>query len=364
MEDGSSARALCVPAAARRVAIIGNAGGGKSTLARRLSNARGLPWREVDRAQYQAGWERTPERELRSVLAEWARGDEWVIDGFGPWDSIVDRFQRAECVVFVDHPLWVHNWLSSQRQVDAALGRGRLGGPDGCDLQSAHRRMFETIARVDLELRPKIIAELEKLADAVVLRIEGLEAMDALLANEESAEIATPCRIRPAVDDDVSALTAMHQRFLDDQASYLPADRRNPAFDGSAYFRRRLGEEHRATFVAASEGETVGFVDGMLFKKGAGSRGGLRRRLGLRRMEEPLELPVSEGYLNNVFVKPSARRGGVAAALIDALADWCAGRGAEALYTDVSEGNGESVRMFEARGFDRVRTGLRRDLSR
>ncbi len=38
-----------------RVAIIGNAGGGKSTMARKLAAARGLPYFAVDKFQWRPG---------------------------------------------------------------------------------------------------------------------------------------------------------------------------------------------------------------------------------------------------------------------------------------------------------------------
>ena len=361
MGAASPARPTLVPATARRIAIIGNAGGGKSTLARRLSESRDLPWREVDCVQFQANWEPAPEAQLLETMEEWVRSDEWVIDGFGPWDCIVERFERADCVVFIDHPLWVHNWLSSVRQRDAALGLGRSGGRPDCDLREVHRRMFETIDRVHRELRPKILAILESLPADRVIRVEGLAALDALLDSERAPSSDREFEVREARPADVPALASLHASFLLDQAAYLPSDRRNPAFDGQDYFRRRLAEEHRATFVAVSEGTLVGFVDGMLFQKGA-ARGGLRRRLGLKRAEEPLELPVAESYLNNVFVAAEARRAGIANALVNRLAGWMRSHGAVALYTDVSDGNGSSVRMFEACAFVRVRTGMRRDL--
>jgi ribosomal protein S18 acetylase RimI-like enzyme len=294
---------------------------------------------------------------------EWAAEEEWVIDGFGPWDVIDDRFERAETVIFVDHPLWVHNWLSSERQVDAALGRGRIGGQENCDLREIHRQMFETIDRVHRDLRPKLLSAIERLPPERVLRVEGVEAMDALLATELLSAPTVEFVVRPARTEDVPTLARLHAAFLEGQARYLPAERRNPAFDGAEYFGRRLAEDHRATLVAVVGTDAIGFVDGMLFQKSGSQRGGIRRRLGLRRAEEPLELPVVEGYLNNVYVAPDVRGAGVAGALVEALAQWMSGRGAEALYTDVSDGNGDSARMFERAGFARVRTGFRRALS-
>jgi adenylate kinase family enzyme len=43
-----------------RIVVIGNAAGGKSTLARHLARRRELPLVEVDRLLWQQGWQLTP----------------------------------------------------------------------------------------------------------------------------------------------------------------------------------------------------------------------------------------------------------------------------------------------------------------
>ena len=75
----------------RRVAVFGNAGGGKSALAKQLSEITGLPLYVLDIVQFSDGRYR---RELRDggklSDEEFARlhgdivaRDEWIIDGFG-----------------------------------------------------------------------------------------------------------------------------------------------------------------------------------------------------------------------------------------------------------------------------------------
>jgi adenylate kinase family enzyme len=68
----------------RRVAVIGNGGGGESTFARALGHHLGIPVHEVDEVQGLAGWRRAPLDEVAVTLDAWAAEDSWVIDGFGP----------------------------------------------------------------------------------------------------------------------------------------------------------------------------------------------------------------------------------------------------------------------------------------
>ena len=56
----------------QRIAVIGNAGGGKTTLSQ-------LPAHHVDSFQYQSGWERTPAAECDRKLDDLATSASWII---------------------------------------------------------------------------------------------------------------------------------------------------------------------------------------------------------------------------------------------------------------------------------------------
>jgi len=66
----------------RRVAIFGNAGGGKSTLARRLAELMQLPLYVVDMMQFRPGGAKVPQHEFLQEHADLLRRDEWINDGF------------------------------------------------------------------------------------------------------------------------------------------------------------------------------------------------------------------------------------------------------------------------------------------
>ena len=100
----------------KRVAVIGNAGGGKTTLARLLGDALELPVHHVDSIQYQRGWLRTPAPECDSRLDELTVEERWIIDGFGNDEVIERRLRAADTVVFVDFALPVHYWWACKRQ--------------------------------------------------------------------------------------------------------------------------------------------------------------------------------------------------------------------------------------------------------
>ena len=64
-----------------RILIIGNAGGGKSVLARKVAAKRNLPYREIDTIVWKPGWEAFSRAEYETAHAVLIAEDAWVLDG-------------------------------------------------------------------------------------------------------------------------------------------------------------------------------------------------------------------------------------------------------------------------------------------
>jgi adenylate kinase family enzyme len=110
----------------KRVAVFGNAGGGKSTLARRLAEITGLPLHVIDLMQFRPGGDRIPHEEFLAAHAALLHRDEWIIDGYGSVDLAWERFAAADTLVYVDLPLAMHHWFVTKRLV-----KGLFSDPEG-----------------------------------------------------------------------------------------------------------------------------------------------------------------------------------------------------------------------------------------
>jgi len=144
----------------KKVLIIGNAGGGKSTMARKLSVAQNLPYYAIDEIQWNPGWQQVPKEEYNFKHTNLLSKSKWIIDGFGHWDSIEARFQEADTIIYVDHPIWVHYWWATKRQLKC-LFLERPDGPVGCPMLPVTLRLYKMIWDIDKNSKPKILQLIE-----------------------------------------------------------------------------------------------------------------------------------------------------------------------------------------------------------
>jgi adenylate kinase family enzyme len=138
----------------RKVAVFGNAGGGKSTLSKQLSEITGLPLYVLDKLQYQPGGIEVPHEEyLRSHQLILDQG-RWLIDGFGSIDTLWVRLAAADTLVFVDLPLYVHSWWVTQRFLTSAI-QSPEGYPKNSPILKSALRSYRVLWLCHQRLTPK-----------------------------------------------------------------------------------------------------------------------------------------------------------------------------------------------------------------
>jgi hypothetical protein len=138
-----------------RVVIIGNSGGGKSVLARRLAERLALPLVEIDALLWLPGWKLAEPEIYGREHARSIADDNWIIEGLGTRASVPARLQRATHIVLIDLPLWVHFWLAAERDKEWRAG-GLEHPPAGHKEPAPLRGLFRTIHDVDREWMPEI----------------------------------------------------------------------------------------------------------------------------------------------------------------------------------------------------------------
>lgn len=88
----------------QRIVIVGCAGTGKSTLARRLGERLNIPVVHLDALNWQPGWQALPPNVFRAQLAEAISGDAWITDGNYALLTFDLRLPRADLIIWVERP--------------------------------------------------------------------------------------------------------------------------------------------------------------------------------------------------------------------------------------------------------------------
>ena len=141
-----------------KVAVVGNAGAGKTALSRSLAKTHELPLTHVDSIQFLPGMKIRPHAESIKLLTDIQATEKWIIDGYGPLDIIEKRFQAADRVVFIDFPLWRHYWWCTKRQIQNAWSK-REEIPEGCEEFSLAQtvKLYKTLWKIHQKMRPELL---------------------------------------------------------------------------------------------------------------------------------------------------------------------------------------------------------------
>lgn len=99
--------------------VYGVTGSGKTTLARRIGEATGLPWHSADdEIGWLPGWVMRSPEEQRRIAEDLCAQQEWVLDtAYGTWLDV--PLERLDLIVALDYP----RWFSLQRLVRRTVSR-------------------------------------------------------------------------------------------------------------------------------------------------------------------------------------------------------------------------------------------------
>jgi adenylate kinase family enzyme len=145
----------------KRIAVFGNAGGGKSTVARRLAEITGLPLIVLDILEYPEGYRSDRDgggkisgEQYLTLHREILDRAEWIIDGYGSVASAWERFAVADTLVYVDLPLAMHYWGVTKRLVEGLL-KTPPGWPENSPLLQSSFSSYRVVWLCHTRLTPR-----------------------------------------------------------------------------------------------------------------------------------------------------------------------------------------------------------------
>jgi len=144
-----------------RILIIGNAGAGKSTFARKLSAQTGIPLVHLDRLYWCGEWEHVSREEFDNALQEALEKPRWIIDGnFNR--TIPYRLKYCDHVFFFDLPAWVCLWGITQRVfINHGKTREDMGGNCPEYFDANKRTLYRNVLSFNKQHRKAYYALLE-----------------------------------------------------------------------------------------------------------------------------------------------------------------------------------------------------------
>ena len=270
----------------QKVLVIGCSGAGKSTFARRLRDATGLPLYYLDRLWHKPDRTHITREEFDRVLAEWLARPAWIIDGDYS-RTLPQRLEACDTVFFLDFPLEV-----------CLAGVENRRGAQRPDMPWVEEELDAEFLQYILDFGqaqlPAIRAMLEPYRGRrQILTFRSRAGADAWLN-------ALAVTLRPYRPEDCPALAALFYETVHtvNAAHYTPAqlDAWAPACGPDLAAWDKSFRAHR-TLVAELDGRLAGFGD----------------------------LDPAAGYLDRLYVHKDLQGRGVATALCNALEEAAAG---------------------------------------
>lgn len=164
----------------RRVLIIGNSGGGKSTLARRLGEKLGLPVIHLDVLFWKPGWVESDRDDYRTRVMAALQAPAWICDG--QFTSTFHlRMPMSDTIVWIDQPRALCLFRAIWRAVTYRHG-GRPDMAEGCR-EKIDLDFYRYIWTFDRKVRPEIETALaEHGGHAKLFRLRSDREIAAFLA--------------------------------------------------------------------------------------------------------------------------------------------------------------------------------------
>lgn len=115
---------------AKKIAVIGCSGSGKTYVSFKLAAKLGLPIYHLDQYAWKPNWEKVDFEELSRVHKYVCQKDSWIIEGIY-FKLLQERIEAADAIIFLNMPRYVCIYNVIKR---AIINYGTIipGNPEGC----------------------------------------------------------------------------------------------------------------------------------------------------------------------------------------------------------------------------------------
>lgn len=144
----------------KRIMIIGLPGAGKSTLAAQLGKQLQLPIYHIDKYYWKPNWQKYSIEEWQKIHDKLINKPEWIIEGCAIKSSFMQRFAKADLVIYLHLPRPLCLWRMIKRCIgirDFSLN----DRPAGCR-EGLPWRLIRYMWTFDSQLMSRLLPEAQK----------------------------------------------------------------------------------------------------------------------------------------------------------------------------------------------------------
>ncbi len=146
-----------------KIAILGNAGSGKSTLGLRLHKFLDLSLIHLDQHFWKPGWVEPERAEFEKIHNRLCEQDQWVIEGMSVRNAEY-RIQNADIVIYLDVPRHICFFRIFKRAIEN-FGTVNFSSAKGCPERGPSIKFLKYVWYFDAQRKPDVLSLFEKYKD-------------------------------------------------------------------------------------------------------------------------------------------------------------------------------------------------------
>ena len=143
-----------------KIAIIGNAGSGKSNFALQLHKKLGLPLYHLDQYFWKPGWVEPERAEFHVIHNQLCDKESWIIEGIAT-GCFEYRAQKADILIFIDMPTWLCFYRIFKRLI-TNFGKEYFSSAKGCPERGPSWKFLKFVWNFNKDRKPTILSILDQ----------------------------------------------------------------------------------------------------------------------------------------------------------------------------------------------------------